>query len=79
MALGNESAKFAEVLQGEKLFVLVTDTAQPTGTAGAITPSKFSESKIAAWPIDREDRQFVAAMSSKNRREIKWGNPLIGQ
>src|SRR5436309_15317564 len=51
-ALGEVSLEAVEFTQED--WEPVVEVVQPTGNAGAVTPSKFSEKSVASWPIRKE-------------------------
>src|SRR5262249_1525551 len=51
-ALGAVSLGAVELTQGD--WAPVAEVVQPAGSEGAITPSTFSENRVASWPISRE-------------------------
>src|SRR5215472_7510497 len=51
-ALGAVSLGAVELTQED--WAPVAAVVQPTGSEGAITTSKFSENRVASWPIGRE-------------------------
>src|SRR5262245_25325879 len=51
-ALGDVSLEAVELTQED--WAPVVAVVQPAGSAGAFTPSKFSDNRLASWPIARE-------------------------